>query len=53
MFDMLNLDDGTFSINAGMHIFNQPTDKDTPLQMCKVKGSLSIISLVDVELQSW
>ena len=47
-YDMSDLDDGTSGIDDSMHIFNQPTNEDAPLWVCKVKGSLFSIYLADV-----
>ena len=50
VFDVLDFNDGSSGINDVIHTFKQPTEEDTPLWMCKVKGSLSIVYLVAINL---
>ena len=52
VFDMLDFNDGSSGINDVMHTFEQPTKEDTLLWICKVKGSLSIVYPVAVNLQN-
>ena len=50
VFDVLDFNDGSSGINDVIHTFKQPTEEDTPLWMCKVKGSLSIVYPVAINL---
>ena len=50
VFNVLNFNDGNSGINDVIHTFEQPTEEDISLWMCKVKGSLSIVYLVAINL---
>ena len=50
VFNVLDFNDGNSGINDVIHTFEQPTEEDISLWMCKVKGSLSIVYLVAINL---